>query len=70
MLGQWEVMVGNVGFAHRGMIENVARKEFNDWVAISKASLGKASGENVTLFSPDGEIAKEYIGKLSSEYVG
>lgn len=56
---QWQVVVGNVGTVFDGGNGFEARQEYAEYVAISKAPHGRASGEEVVLFR-DGEIELEY----------
>lgn len=62
-VNEFSVIVGNVGNVYHGE-EKYARKEFNEWVKLAKATQGRASGESVTMIDCNGDIAKEYIGKL------
>ena len=61
----WEVLVANVGRVFEGK-ERAARACFNDYVAISKSEYGRASGKSVMLFR-DGEIAREYVGRVQRD---
>ena len=58
------VIVGNVGTVYTGA-ERYARKEFNEWTRLAKATQGRAAGEDVTLVDYNGDIANEYIGRIS-----
>ena len=60
----FEVLVGNIGNVYRGP-ERAARREFNEWVKLAKAPRGRAAGEDVTLFDRNGNIAREYVGRLT-----
>ena len=60
---RYEVIVGNVGTVFTTDIERDARREFNEYVAISKRNIGRAGGEGVTLMDVfHQEIIKEYEG--------
>lgn len=59
----YELIVGNIGTVYRGSLETTARKEFNEYVRLSKAGYGRVAGEPVTLFK-DGEIIKEHAPEL------
>jgi len=57
---EFSVLVGNVGsIACENKID--AEKSFNEYVEMSKAKYGRASGEDVYLME-DGEPVKEYWG--------
>jgi hypothetical protein len=56
----YDLHVGNVGLVKSTSVEQTARDLFDEYVAISKASVGRASGEQVTLMA-DGEVIMEYI---------
>lgn len=60
----FEVVVGNIGRVFSGS-ERVARKEFNEWVRLAKATQGRAAGEDVALIDDLGEPVREYLGCLS-----
>lgn len=55
----YSVVVSNLGTVHRGPSKTTAMVEFDEYVAVSKAKHGRASGESVTLFQ-DNEPLKEY----------
>lgn len=61
----FDVVVGNIGRVYHGAAERVARKEFNEWVKLAKAPCGRAAGEDVTLFDSNGDILREYAGRLT-----
>ena len=56
---KYQVLVGNIGTVASTDSKSEALKEFNHYVEASKASCGRASGEEVTLFG-DGEILSSY----------
>lgn len=58
---EYEVMVGNVGCVYRGLDGVTAREFYDDYVALSKASLGRAAGSAVIMFE-DGHSELEYEG--------
>ena len=55
----WEVLVDNVGIVFIGSNGFNAIKSFNEYVALSKNSYGRMSGEKVYLIK-NNEINKEY----------
>ncbi len=57
---EWEVLVGNVGFAYRGPDKAEAEKEFRTWIANSRSKVGRCADEPVTLLK-DGEVVAEYL---------
>lgn len=44
------VVVSNIGTVHKGYDENVAKGVFDEYVEQSKSGLGRAGGENVSMF--------------------
>ena len=56
----YEVIVGNVGRVYRGTSKREADKVYHDYIEISQKGLGRAGGEEVTLFV-DGEFADSYV---------
>lgn len=62
----YEVTIGNIGNVHTGNSLRDAQKSYSEYVNQSKAAIGKAAGESVTLWR-DGEPIKEYAGTLDSE---
>ena len=64
MSDQWQVIVGNLGTVFVGS-ERTARREFNEYVRASRSKHCRASGENVTLFNGEGDIEREFIGRLA-----
>jgi len=67
----YEVVVGNVGSVYSGQDMASGLRKFSDYVNASKAEVGRAGGESVTLLC-DGEIIKEYVGTIDADgrYVG
>lgn len=63
---KYQVYVGNIGMVYDGDSEEDAILNFNDYVINSTQGYGRASGEDVTLFE-DGEIIKDFIGKLNHD---
>ena len=63
---RWEVIVGNIGTVYSGSDEKQARKDYRDYVDISRAGAGSAGGEPVTLMR-DGEPELEHEGTLSDD---
>lgn len=68
-LGDYEVIVGNVGSVYVGSSEREAMLTFNCYMDHSKSNYGRCAGENVTLMFR-GDIAKEYVGTLEQEKDG
>ena len=60
------LIVGNIGTVYRGTNGFEAMKQYGQYVALSKAPHGRASGENVTLFCDD-EIKREFVGANSED---
>ena len=58
----YSVIVSNLGTVHTTSKEHEARKEFNDYVTLSKQGYGRVGHESITLME-DGEIIKEYLPK-------
>jgi hypothetical protein len=58
-MSTWEVMVSNIGRVFEGTNGFEARATYNQYIRLSKAQYGRASGEGVTLWR-DGEITAEY----------
>lgn len=56
---RYEVIVGNVGRVYDGNDKEVAMHVYQEYVEISKAGVGRAGGEPVTL-TLDGEIIHEH----------
>ena len=63
---KYEVIVGNVGTAHRGNNRREAEKHYREYVEISKFGTGRAGNEPVTLFAM-GEIVKEFLPEQDYE---
>lgn len=57
-----EIIVGNIGTVYSGSNDKIARDKFKTYVATSKVSGNRASGECV-YWMKDGEIHKEYVPK-------
>jgi hypothetical protein len=57
----FEVVVGNIGTVYSGSNLMVATCKWAAYVKQSRADIGRAAGESVTLFH-NGEIRREYIG--------
>jgi hypothetical protein len=60
---KYQVVVGNVGHVYEGDNKRDAIANYNMYVAISKTSGCRASGEPVTMFA-HGEIVREYFGTI------
>ncbi len=59
---QYEVVVGNVGSVHEGSDREEAEDVFYEYVELSKARRGRASGEDVALFEDD-DVLIEHVGR-------
>jgi len=62
-MDKYEVVVGNIGTVYSGNDESEANAKWNSYVAASRESYGRASGETVTWLE-DGEIRCESDGSL------
>ena len=62
----YEVIVGNVGRVYEGTSKREADKVYHDYIEISRSGLGRAGGEEVTLFV-DGEFADCYVPPYHDE---
>ena len=60
MKNQYEVIVGNIGTVYNGTNGFTAIKEYNQYIGLSRANYGRASGESITLLK-NGDIYKEYL---------
>jgi hypothetical protein len=61
---KYSVIVVNIGEVYRGNNRSEADRTYREYVSLSKAIAGRASGEDVTLFgnlAPD--ILAEYHGR-------
>ena len=58
------VEVGNIGQVARGKTFLDVYQKYLHYVGLSIDDNGRAAGEDVTLFSPDGEPIREYWGSL------
>lgn len=62
----FEVIVGNIGTVYSGNSAKEAASAYNDYVRMSKGNVGRAAGEEVTMFK-GGDICREHAGKRSEE---
>lgn len=60
---KFQVIVGNIGTVYSGNNYMQAECKFSRYVKLSKANVGRAAGEPVTLMH-NGEPRREYIGTL------
>ena len=60
-VSRYTVIVGNIGTVFTGT-EPEAYKVFRGYVEQSESGAGRASGEDVTMCAPDGELINEHIG--------
>jgi len=65
-MGSYEVFVGNIGQVYDGNDRAKAQHSFDYYVAMSKRTSGRASGEDVALLC-EGELSQEYIGSKGRE---
>ena len=65
-MSRYQVIVGNIGTVYDGDSIRLAKLDFAAYVRLSKKSLGRASGEDVTLMD-DCEPEMEYTGWLSMQ---
>lgn len=63
---KYQVIVGNVGKVYDGPEKATADGVFAEYVEISKSNVGRAGGEQVTLFTGD-EITSEHEGSQPQE---
>lgn len=57
-MGNFRVIVGNIGTVYDGASKRDAIREYNEYVDISLSGYGRAGGEAVTLIAPCGEDLK------------
>lgn len=62
----FQVVVGNVGHVYDGSNWMQASAAYSKYIKLSKANIGRAAGEPVTLFS-HGEIKAEYFGTIEQD---
>ena len=60
--GPYIVVVGNIGKVYEGTNYGLACESFGAYKRQSHKGIGRAAGEQVTLFNADGEIIFEYLG--------
>jgi hypothetical protein len=60
---KWEVIVSNMGRVHEGTNGKQANVIYREYVRQSRADIGRASGESVTLICND-EPVLDYRGTL------
>ena len=64
----YTVIVGNIGRVYFGNDKEEAKKEYDEYVNISKQGQGRAGGESVTLFEhyKDGsmDVVEDFIGTV------
>jgi len=61
-----EIIVGNIGTVYCGPKSRIAKIKFDEYKGHSEVNYGRASGESVTWLI-NGEIHKEFIGRLEKE---
>lgn len=61
MKAKYDVVVGNIGYVVTDGSKREALAAYNEYIWQSKLSLGRASGEDVTILK-NGEIFKQYMG--------
>jgi hypothetical protein len=66
MTEQWEVIVSNVGTVFSAPNGEDAKLCFEEYKDMSDNNVGRAAGENVTLFR-DGEVVSEKVGRLHQD---
>lgn len=62
----FEVIVGNIGLVYSGNSQHTAVARFDNYVANSKADVGRAAGESVYLMQ-DGQPINEHQGPADDE---
>lgn len=65
----YQVIVGNVGMVYDGPSAEEARSKFDVYVELSKSHVGRAGGEDVTIFLND-EIVREFAGSYGLAHNG
>lgn len=65
-MNKFQVVVGNIGHVYDGNNYMQAQAKYTGYVKASKANVGRAAGEPVTLFH-NGNIKAEYFGKLEPQ---
>jgi hypothetical protein len=60
----YEVAVGNIGTVYSGTEKCLAAGQFDKYVSFSRDNIGRAAGEDVTLFC-DGEVVEWHNGVQS-----
>ena len=65
MKNLYEVYCGNIGKGHAGHNRKEAETVFSHYVGLSANGIGRAAGEDVTLFM-NGEIVKEFLGEYGA----
>jgi hypothetical protein len=61
---RFSVVVGNVGKVYEGSCPELASLIFNNYIEMSKAPFGTASGQDVTML--DGQdVVKEYLAPVA-----
>ena len=66
----YEVIVGNIGQVARGNTFLDVYQKYLHYVGLSIDNNGRAAGEDVILFDPNGEPIREYWGSLHDEEYG
>jgi hypothetical protein len=65
-MAKYEVCVGNIGRVYEGENPIEARRIYGKYRSQSESGLGRAGGEDVTLFK-DGEPELEFSGQISRD---
>ena len=60
-MAKFEVIVGNIGIVHEGNNYMKACTVYTNYVKASKAGVGRAANESVTMMHND-DIKREHIG--------
>jgi hypothetical protein len=58
------VVVGNIGKVYEGPDHEAAKRDFDEYVQLSKDNYGRVGGEDVILFE-DCDIIEEFTGSLN-----
>jgi hypothetical protein len=59
----YRVVVGNIGYVSASENELEARVAYQRYVNLSLRGIGRCAGEDVTLFTGDGEILEAHQGE-------
>ena len=64
-MNNFQVIVGNIGTVYDGNNYMQAKCKYTSYVKASRANVGRAAGEPVTLLH-NGDIRSEYMGEIAA----